>query len=85
MITPGKGSELLNAINTANCNYHSGGDPTYWPIDNNKIPDLLDFFTLKGVPVNKIKIEILCELTSDHTLVLLTLSASVIKKRKKHY
>lgn len=83
LITPGKGSELLGAINASNCNYHSGREPTYWPTDRNKVPDLLDFFISRGISTNKIKTESLCELTSDHTPVLLTLSASVIKVTRK--
>jgi hypothetical protein len=34
LITPGKGQELLNAINSFSCSYHSLLTPTYWPTDN---------------------------------------------------
>jgi hypothetical protein len=27
----------------------STGEPTYWPSDRNKIPDLLDFAITKGI------------------------------------
>jgi hypothetical protein len=36
------------------------GEPTYWPSDRNKLPDLVDFCVTKGIPqdftVAKIKV-----------------------------
>jgi hypothetical protein len=48
LITP-KGRNLLEAMNRQNCNYLSTGEPTYWPSDYNKLPDLLDFFIYKSI------------------------------------
>lgn len=83
LITPGKGSELLSAINNSNCEFHSSCKPTYWPTDNNKVPDLIDFFISKGIASNYVEAEGMDDLTSDHTPVLLTLSATIIKKKRK--
>lgn len=83
IITPVKGKTLLNAINNSHCNVHSAREPTYWPADVNKIPDLLDFFISKGISPKCVKVENICDLTSDHTPVLLTVGTSVIKKPKK--
>lgn len=33
------------------------GKPTYWPIDDNKVPDLLDFFISKKLSYNFIEIK----------------------------
>ena len=85
LITPGKGVELLSAINTSQCEYHSSQKPTYWPTDGNKIPDLIDFFISKGISANYIQIEGIEDLTSDHTPVLLTLSATVLMRQNKQY
>jgi hypothetical protein len=42
-LTNDKGRKLLQIIQQNNLNYFSTGEPTYWPTDANKIPDLLDF------------------------------------------
>jgi hypothetical protein len=77
LITP-KGRNLLEALNKLNCNYLSTGEPTYWPSDYNKIPDLLDFFIYKGIASNCVQVESNHELSSDHTPVIATLSTHVI-------
>jgi hypothetical protein len=77
LITP-KGRNLLEALKRQNCNYRSTGEPTYWPSDYNKLPDLLDFFIYKGIATNCIKIKSNHELSSDHTPIIATLSTHVI-------
>lgn len=83
LISPGKGNELLNAINESKCCYLSSRGPTYWPTDAGKIPDLLDFFIIKGISSTYTTVEGIIDLTSDHTPVLMSLSATVIHKKKK--
>ena len=39
----------MNSINTNRLNYLTIYEPTYWPTDTNKIPDLLDFFITKNI------------------------------------
>jgi hypothetical protein len=77
LITP-KGKNFLKALNKQNCNYLSTCEPTYWPSDYNKLPDLLDFFVYKGIATNCVQIESNHELSSDHTPVIATLSTHVI-------
>jgi len=55
----------------------------YWPTDQYKIPDLLDFFVMKGASYSYVEIIELIELTSDHLPVLLTLSSNFIKKQSE--
>jgi hypothetical protein len=69
---------LLEPLNRQNCNYLSTGEPTYWPCDYNKLPDLLHFFIYKVIATNCIQIESNHELSSDHTPVTATLSNHVI-------
>ena len=83
LISPGKGNELLRAINESKCDYLSSGEPTYWPTDPRKIPDLLDFFILKGISLSCSQAEGIHDLTSDHTPVLLSLNAKVITEKQK--
>ena len=52
---------------TSNFNIFSTGRPTYWPIDLNKSPNLIDFAIIKGLNAKKLKITPRLELSSDHT------------------
>jgi hypothetical protein len=77
-----KRRSLLEAMHRQNSNYLSTGEPTYWPSDHNKLPDLLDFFIYKGIATHYSQIEPNHELSSDHTPVIATLSTHVINKPK---
>lgn len=78
-----RGRELREAIKDLGCNFHSSGNPTYWPTDRNKIPDLLDFFISKRVSSNFISIEDCYDFNSDHSAVILNLSENIVKKATK--
>lgn len=81
IITP-KGRSLLAAINEENLSHISTGEPTYWPSDPSKIPDLIDFCVTKGVDKNKINAKSCLELSSDHSPVIIQLLASVAQIEK---
>lgn len=76
-----KGKELAKAIQSHGCNIHSTGNPTYWPTDKNKIPDLLDFFISRKIAINFISIADNYDLDSDHSAQILTFSEKVIMKQ----
>ena len=78
-----RGRELLIAIRELGCNFHSSGNPTYWPTDRNKIPDLVDFFNSKKVSPNFISIEDCHDFNSDHSAVILNLSEDIVKTATK--
>lgn len=80
MVTP-KGRELLQAGQKCKCVFLSSGQPTYWPTDPEKVPDLIDFFVAKGVTSKFIHVESNEDLSSDHSPVTLTLSETVIQKK----
>ena len=75
-----KGRFLFNAITSYNCHYFSTGEPTQWPTDLTKLPDLLDFLVARGVPTNHIQVEPVFELSSDHSPVIATIGASTTNK-----
>lgn len=75
-----RGRQLLTSINNNSLQYVSTGEPTYWPTDQQKVPDLLDFFVIKGISQTYIQIESSLDLSSDHSPIILTISSSVIKK-----
>jgi hypothetical protein len=61
-----------------NFRHISSGEPTYWPTDRNKLPDLVDFCVTKGIPCNFPDAKSCLELSSDHSPVLVTLSTKSI-------
>lgn len=47
-LTTTRGRELKKAVDRNSLQVLSAGEPTYWPTDPNKTPDLIDFLLLKG-------------------------------------
>lgn len=84
-LTTTKGRELYKAANETGCEFVSTGKPTYWPSDTSKIPDLIDFFIIRKVSKQYIKLEEGFDLNSDHSPIYLTLSDNVITKEEKPY
>jgi hypothetical protein len=58
------------------------GTPTYWPIDLDKIPDMLDFYITSGISPSYVIIASSYDLSSDHTPVIATVSTEPINKMK---
>lgn len=75
-----RGRQLQDTIKTNKYNTASSGEPTYWPTDSNKIPDVLDFFITNGIGKTYINVESSLELSSDHTPVIMTISTALIHK-----
>ena len=72
-----KGRELSKVLHEKNYSFLSTGTPTYWPTDENKIPDLLDFFITNGISTTYNDIQASYDLTSDHTPIIATISTTV--------
>lgn len=51
-----KGRQLYNTIQNKNLKTLSTGEPTYWPSDSRKNPDVIDFCVTKGIPMNNMTI-----------------------------
>lgn len=79
-LTTTKGKELLCAIRETQCKTLSTGKPTYWPTDQKKIPDLIDFFIYKNISPNLLRIEESYDMSSDHSPIILTLSETLMPK-----
>ena len=63
--------------------YASSGNPTHWPSDPKKQPDVIDFFIVKNLALNSItfgEIDIKSSLNSDHSPINVDLSTSVFMK-----
>lgn len=79
-LTTTRGRELRKAMTALHCDQLSPGQPTYWPTDRSKTPDVLDFFISKGIARNYTHTESSLDLSSDHTPVKLTLNTEITKK-----
>lgn len=79
LISP-RGRSLYNATRAGSFNFISTGEPTHWPSDPARKPDLIDFFVTHGVATNYTHIESNDDLSSDHSPLILTLSTAVITK-----
>lgn len=79
-ITLHKGRELKTAIDELQLNVSSTREPTYWPSDSKKNPDLVDFCVIKGIASNYINSESYFKLSSDHSPILITLTTTVMRK-----
>jgi len=71
------GCKLLKAMQKENLMHISTGEPTYWPSDSRKIPDLLDFGITKGTPAHSIQVVAGYDQSSDHSPVLLTMHTRI--------
>lgn len=76
-ITRTDGRQMMAAIQEHNMNYLTTREPTYWPTDRRKLPDLIDFFVLKGVNIKLCKIESCYELAGDHSAIIVSLSSHI--------
>lgn len=72
-ITLPKGKQLLNAICHAKLDVISTGQPTYWPSDFSKTPDLIDFAVVKNIKRDQMSIYPTFDLSSDHSPTIMTL------------
>lgn len=75
-----KGRNLLKCIQDNNFSFISPPNFTYWPTAPTKQPDLLDFFVTKGLSGLYSHIDIIDELASDHSCLLLTLSVCPLSR-----
>jgi len=57
-------------------------EPTYWPSDRRKIPDVIDFCIVKGISDHYLKAKSCFDLSSDHSPIIVTLNIAIIKKEK---
>jgi hypothetical protein len=60
----------------------STGEPTYWPTDIKKVPDLIDFCVIKCIPSHCLNAKPRLDLSSDHSPVLNSSSTSAIENIK---
>jgi hypothetical protein len=82
LITP-RGCEVLKTMERNNLKHLSTTEPTYWPSDRNKLPDLEDFCVTKGIPKDFAVAKSCFDLSSDHSPVLITLTSHGLNQEKQ--
>ena len=75
LISP-RGNQLYNTITANNFDVVSSGEPTYWPTDFNKLPDLIDFSVIKNIKRDQVLVSSSYDLTSDHSPSILILKGN---------
>jgi hypothetical protein len=84
LVTP-RGRQLKLCLDLNNFNILSTGEPTYWPTDLNRNPDLLDLFVLNGIGRFYVDVSSCFDSSSDHTPIIASISTEVIKKHTNPY
>lgn len=77
-----KGRQLYLCMQENNLIPLSTGEPTYWPTDRRKKPDVIDFCVVKGIAATYLNIVSSLDLSSDHSPIIATLNAQVSQKQK---
>lgn len=77
-----RGRRLKMAMDCAGAFPVSSPSPTHWPVDLNKIPDVLDFFICKGISENRLNFENTYDSCSDHSLIVLNFSDRAVIKEQ---
>ena len=67
----------LDVYKRQSLSFLSTGQPTYWPSDSIKIPDLIDFFRIRGLP-HKHKVDSYLHFFCDHAPVIAIISNTII-------
>ena len=70
-----KGRQLFQCLQCNNLKHISTGQPTYWPSDINKYPDVIDFFVTKSFSTQSISAQSSLELSSDHSPIVITINS----------
>jgi hypothetical protein len=78
-----RGHKVLKTMERNNLKHLSMGEPTYWPSDRNKVPDLVDFCVTKGIPQDFAVAKSGFDLSSNHSLVFITLTVYVLSHKKQ--
>lgn len=77
-----KGRELYKAVVSLRLDTVSTGEPTYWPSDRRKTPDLIDFAVIKGLSKLHFKAKSCLEMSSDHSPVLICYTNTIQNKEQ---
>lgn len=69
--------QLLSALNKLKLTCISSREPTHWPTDKDKKPDLIDSIVVKGIASTYFAYKSMSDLSSDHSPVEIVLKRNV--------
>jgi hypothetical protein len=75
--------EILKRWKKNSLKYLCTGEPTYWPSDSNKLPDLVDFCVTKCIPQDYAVGKSCFDISSDHSPILITLTSHALNQAKQ--
>jgi len=75
-----RGRELATVLERRNLESLSSGEPTYWPSDLRKKPDVIDFFVARHIHHHQLQITTIADLSSDHVPICATLQLQASTK-----
>ena len=81
-ISTPRGRQLFTAMQKDNLFSISTGEPTYWPTDNNKLPDLIDFAIVKNIDQKLFTVKSCYDLSSDHSPVIIEINSKITSTSK---
>ena len=59
-------------------------EPTYWPSDLKKLPDLIDFAVIKGIDKKRFTAQSCFDLSSDHSPIIIEMNSQAIIKQTNY-
>ena len=77
-----RGRQLYATLLAENLTPISTGEPTYWPSDLKKSPDLLDFAIIKSIDPKCLTAKSCLDLSSDHSPVIITFTRQITMAQK---
>jgi len=80
-LTTTKGREHSKVSQVKNYSFLSTLTPTYWPSDESKFPDLLDFFVTNGTSSTFSDKQSSYDVTSEHSSITAILSTTLIHRK----
>jgi hypothetical protein len=78
-----KGHKLLKMMDSNSFKHLSMGELNYWPSDRNNLLDLAGFCVTKGTPQDFPVAKSCFHLSSDHSLILIILTADALNQEKE--
>lgn len=81
-LTNTRGRELKKSIDNNHLRTIATTDPTNWPTDLNKLPDVIDFFIEKGLSRLFYHVETTLDANSNHVPVILTIGTTVLNTER---
>ncbi|KAG5322722.1 RTJK polymerase, partial [Pseudoatta argentina] len=80
-----RGRQLYATLQAENLTPISTGEPTYWPSDLKKSPDLLDFAIVKSIDPKCFIAKSCLDLSSDHSPIIITFTRRITMSQKIQY